>query len=116
MKINVKKVKKNLIKAYATVAVAANTIALNATAFAAEGSGGSGAPDGVDTSNYDALLNIIFWAAGILIIACSYIPGFKAMAEGQANEDKRGFNSGLTAVITGAVCGAACVAVRYIFL
>ena len=41
MKINVKKVKKNLIKAYATVAVAANTIALNATAFAAEGSGGS---------------------------------------------------------------------------
>ena len=70
MKINVKKVKKNLIKAYATVAVAANTIALNATAFAAEG-GGSGAPEGVDTSNYDALLNIIFWAAGILIIACS---------------------------------------------
>lgn len=67
MKINVKKVKKNLIKAYATVAVAANTIALNATAFAAEG-GGSGAPEGVDTSNYDALLNIIFWAAGILII------------------------------------------------
>ncbi|MBD9047347.1 MAG: hypothetical protein EGR46_00130 [Ruminococcus sp.] len=109
MKIS-KKISKKIIKAYATVAVIANTLALNISVSAADT--GTGAPSGVDTANYDSLLDIIFWAVGILIAACACIPGFKAMAEGQANEDKRGFNAGLTAVIAGVVCGAACVAIR----
>jgi len=47
---------------------------------------------------------------------CQFIQEEKLpMGEGKANEDKRGFNSGLTAVIVGAVCSIACVAVRYIF-
>lgn len=72
-------------------------------------------PDNVDTSSYDAIVSIVFWAAGIIIASASMVPGFHAMSEGKANEDKRGFNSGLTAVIVGAVCSIACVAVRYIF-
>lgn len=111
MKINVKKAGKNIIKAYATVAVIANTIALNVSASALP----EGMPDNVDTSSYDAIVSIVFWAAGIIIASASMVPRFHAMSEGKANEDKRGFNSGLTAVIVGAVCSIACVAVRYIF-
>lgn len=107
MKIS-KRISRKIKKAAVTVTVIANTLALNLTAFAAE----TGVPEGVDTADYDSLLDIIFWAVGILIAACACIPGFKKMAEGQANEDQRGFNAGLTAVIAGVVCGAACIAIR----
>lgn len=109
MKIN-NKASKKIKRAITAATVAINTFALNLTAFAADD--GSGAPAGVDTSSYDSLLDIIFWAVAILIAACACIPGFKAMAEGQANEDKRGFNAGLTAVIAGVVCAAGCIAIR----
>ena len=55
MKINVKKAEKNIIKAYATVAVIANTIALNVSASALP----EGMPDNVDTSSYDAIVLLL---------------------------------------------------------
>lgn len=110
MKIN-DKASRKIKRAITAATVTINTLALNLTAFAADD---SGAPGGVDTSSYDSLLDIIFWAVAILIAACACIPGFKAMAEGQANEDKRGFNAGLTAVIAGVVCAAGCIAIRAI--
>lgn len=65
------------------------------------------APAGVDSSSYNALLDIIFWVAGIAVAAAGGIPSIIKIVQGQADEDPRGRNAGIAGlVITGACCGA----------
>lgn len=64
-------------------------------------------PAGVDTSSYNALVEIIFWVAAIAIAAAGAIPSIIKITQGQADEDPRGRNAGIAGLaITGACVGA----------
>lgn len=64
-------------------------------------------PTGVDSSSYSALVDIVFWVAGIAVAAAGAIPSIIKIVQGQADEDPRGRNAGIAGlVITGACVGA----------
>lgn len=64
------------------------------------------APAGVDTSKMDVLNKIVWWIVRIGIGAAGGIPACFKIVQGQADENPRERNGGITLlVITGAVFG-----------
>lgn len=99
-------------KAVYGVASALTTSAVSiSTALAAS----SGAPSGVDTTQTNAVVDIIVWVLIICIGAGGAFPSIQKISEGVANEDTRGRNSGIAGLAATAACCGAVYAVRAIF-
>ncbi len=99
---NKKSLPEKLSKTAVRVSVILNTIAISVISASAE------APEGVDTTEYSKLVDIVFWVATIAIAAAGGIPSLIKIVQGQADEDPRGRNAGIAGlVITGALIGAA---------
>lgn len=101
MKTKTKEHKSNLAKKASTVSLVLSMLAVSmSNVYAAP-------PAGVDSSSYSALVDIVFWVAGIAVAAAGGIPSIIKIVQGQADEDPRGRNAGIAgAVITGACVGA----------
>lgn len=96
-------------KAVYGVASALTTSAVSiSTALAA-------APDGVDTTQTNAVVDIIVWVLIICIGAGGAFPSIQKISEGVANEDTRGRNSGIAGLAATAACCGAVYAVKAIF-
>lgn len=99
---NKKSLPEKLSKTAVRISVIMNTIALSVISASAE------APEGVDTTEYSMLVDIVFWVATVAIAAAGGIPSLIKIVQGQADEDPRGRNAGIAGlVITGALIGAA---------
>lgn len=105
--MKIKNVRKKIKKAIITSSATLNTIALSLVTANA-------APEGVDLTSYNAIIDIVFWIVGIGIAATGTITGLQQISEGNANEDKRGRNSGISSLIISVACGAAVIAVKEI--
>lgn len=70
------------------------------------------APSGVDSSSYNALVEIIFWVAGIAVAAAGAIPSIIKIVQGQADEDPRGRNAGIAGLVITGACVGALIAVK----
>ena len=102
----VQKQKKKIVTAIAAANVAAMSVN---NVFAAP-------PAGVDPTQYNTLVNLVFWVAVIAIAAAGGIPSLIKLVQGQADEDPRGRNAGIAGlVITGAVIGAASAVKNLLF-
>lgn len=100
--VNKKSLPEKLSKTAVRVSVIMNTIALSVISASAD------APEGVNTTEYSKLVDIVFWIATIAIAAAGGIPSLIKIVQGQADEDPRGRNAGIAGlVITGALIGAA---------
>lgn len=86
------------------------TAALFALPVSAEG-----APSGVNTANLDALVNIVFWAVRIIILAVGGIPALIKAVQGHADVNPRDFNSGISTLIVTGVIFAATFAIETMF-
>lgn len=94
----IQKQKKIIVAACAALNVASLSMS---SAFAAP-------PPGVDTTSYQGLVDIVFWVVTIAIAAAGGISSLIKLVQGQADEDPRGRNAGISGlVITGAVIGGA---------
>lgn len=99
---NKKSLPEKLSKTAVRISVIMNTIALSVISASAD------APEGVNTTEYSKLVDIVFWIATIAIAAAGGIPSLIKIVQGQADEDPRGRNAGIAGlVITGALIGAA---------
>lgn len=99
---NKKSLPEKLSKTAVRVSVILNTIAISVISASAD------APEGVNTTEYSKLVDIVFWIATIAIAAAGGIPSLIKIVQGQADEDPRGRNAGIAGlVITGALIGAA---------
>lgn len=78
------------------------------TAFAA-------APNGVDTTKTNAVVDIVVWIAVIAIGAFGGYTSVIKLVEGQANEDVRGRNSGIAGLVVTGACAGAVFALKAIF-
>lgn len=74
--------------------------------------GVSAAPAGVDTASYTALVDIVFWVAGIAVAAAGAIPSIIKLVQGQADEDPRGRNAGIAGLAITGACVGAMIAIR----
>lgn len=92
-------------KAIITSSATLNTIALSLVTANA-------APEGVDLTSYNSIIDIVFWIVGIAVGAAGVIPGLHKIAEGNANEDSRGRNAGISSLIIGVACFVAVMAVK----
>lgn len=101
MKTKVKNRKMRLAKKTSTVSLILTMLAVSmSSVYAAP-------PSGVNSTAYSALVDIVFWVAGIAVAAAGGIPSIIKIVQGQADEDPRGRNAGIAgAVITGACVGA----------
>lgn len=101
MKTKTKNRKSSLAKKASTVSLVLSMLAVSmSNVYAAP-------PNGVDSTSYSGLVDIVFWIAGIAVAAAGGIPSIIKIVQGQADEDPRGRNAGIAgAVITGACVGA----------
>lgn len=103
--MKIKNARKKINKAIITSSATLNTIALSLVTANA-------APEGVDLTSYNAIIDIVFWIVGIAVGSAGVIPGLHKIAEGNANEDSRGRNAGISSLIIGIACFVAVIAVK----
>lgn len=103
--MKIKNVRKKIKKAIITSSATLNTIALSLVTANA-------APEGVDMTSYNSIIDIVFWIVSIAVGAAGVIPGLHKIAEGNANEDTRGRNAGISSLIIGIACFVAVMAVK----
>lgn len=112
MKKETKTIKKRTHKKASIISTASAILCLAAMSMTTS----AAVPNGVDTTSYSGLVDIVFWVATIAIAAAGGIPSLIKLVQGQADEDPRGRNAGIAGlVITGAVIGAAAAVKALLF-
>ena len=100
MKTKMRKLKKGFAKKWSTLCMTLVLLSASASNVYAA------APSGVDQASYNALVDIVFWLAGIAVAAAGAVPSVIRIVQGQTDEDPRGRNAGIAGlVITGAGIG-----------
>ena len=101
-------IKKKAQKKIVAVSAVLTTIAAGmTTAFAA--------PAGVDTTQTNAVVDVLVWIGIMAVGAAGGIPSIMKIVEGQANEDSRGRNVGIAGLVVTGACAGAVYAVKAIF-
>lgn len=101
-------IKKKAQKKIVAVSAVLTTIATGmTTAFAA--------PAGVDTTQTNAVVDVLVWIGIMAVGAAGGIPSIMKIVEGQANEDSRGRNVGIAGLVVTGACAGAVYAVKAIF-
>lgn len=72
-------------------------------------------PEGVDTTSYDTIINIVFWIVCISIGA-GCLPSVQNISQGVQDNDPRQRNQGVVGVVVGAACIGATTAIRFALL
>lgn len=102
-------IKKKAQKKIVAVSAVLTTIAAGmTTAFAAP-------PAGVDTTQTNAVVDVLVWIGIMAVGAAGGIPSIMKIVEGQANEDSRGRNVGIAGLVVTGACAGAVYAVKAIF-
>ena len=104
MNNNVKTIKTNKTSKLATYRKAVITSALIAMLVATSTISVAAAPDGVDTSSMNTVIEVIFWIIRVAIGACTLAPGILHIAQGSSNQDERLRNSGIMSCVVGVAC------------
>lgn len=68
-------------------------------------------PEGVDTTAYNSIINIVFWIVCIAIGA-GCLPSIQNISQGVQDNDPRQRNQGILGVAVGAACIGAAAAVK----
>ena len=105
-KNKMRKVRKYCKSAVSLLFTFAYALAMSVNAFA----DGLSAPSGVDTSTMSSFVSLVLWIVrvGIAVIA---VPGILKIVQGQADENPRDRNAGITTVAIAGACFAATFAV-----
>lgn len=101
MKNNVKTIKTNKLTTYRKAVI---TSALIAMLVATSTISVAAAPDGVDTSSMNTVIEVIFWIVRVATGACTLVPGILHIAQGSSNQDDRLKISGIMSCVVGVAC------------
>lgn len=104
MNNNVKTLKTNKTSKLATYRKAVITSSLVAMLVATSTISVAAAPEGVDTTSMNTVIDVIFWIIRVAIAICTFAPGILHIAQGSSNQDERLRNSGITTCVIGAAC------------
>ncbi|MEG0614211.1 MAG: hypothetical protein RR540_00530 [Oscillospiraceae bacterium] len=67
----------------------------------------SSAPPDVNTAAMDSMVEVVFWAVRIVIVAVGGVPSCIKVVQGQADENPRDRNAGIAGlIVTGVIFGA----------
>lgn len=101
------KAKKTTCKAIMAVNVLLYTLASNMMSASAANS----APNGVDTTSYNTVVNLVMWIV-IAGIGAAALPGIQSIVKGQTDNDMRERNAGIVAVVVAGCCIAGVAVIR----
>lgn len=111
-KFNVRKFRLAAIKMAITACTIAMAMCSTAMIAFAEDVSENPTPTGVKTTTMDTLITVVFWAVRIIIVATGAIPGIIKINQGNADENPKEKNAGITSLIIAGVCFAGTFAVE----
>lgn len=71
------------------------------------------APSGVDSADYQTIVNIVFWIV-VAAIGAAALPALQSIVKGQTDGDDRQRNSGIVACVVAGCCIGAATAIKNI--